>query len=149
MRLELGTLLRDLATLGQAEDLIAAAVSQDRAVPTDEAMQSAAARDQVIPGTEVQVIGVAEDDLRACILEILEKRPLHGTLRADRHEGWRAHDAVRRLELAEAGTAVSAQQPERKGIGSHLIRTVPWLDVGRRERPQQMTPDPLYYGSQA
>ena len=59
MRLELGTVLRDLATLGQAEDLIAAAVSQDRAGPTDEAMQSAAPRDQVITGTKVQMIGVA------------------------------------------------------------------------------------------
>jgi hypothetical protein len=36
---------------------------------------------------------------------------------------------VRRLELSEASTSVSAQQRECKGVGSHLIRTVTWLDV--------------------
>ena len=117
VRLEFGSLLRDLATLGEAEDLIAAAVGQDRAVPADEAMQSAAARDELVTRTQVKVIGVAEDDLRARILEVREERPLYGALRADGHEGGRLHDAVRRLELAQPRSPVGAQQRERKGSG--------------------------------
>ena len=65
VRLELGAFLGDHAPLGEAEDLEAAAVGQDRPVPADEAVQAAAPRDQLVAGAEKEVIGVAEDDLGA------------------------------------------------------------------------------------
>ena len=39
-------------------------------VPADEAVQAAAPRDQLVAGPQEQVIGVAEDDLGAGLLEI-------------------------------------------------------------------------------
>ena len=54
----------------EAEDLVAAAVGQDRMRPADEAVQAAPPRDQLVAGTQIEVIGVAEDDLRAGLLEV-------------------------------------------------------------------------------
>ena len=71
---------------GQAEDLIAAAVGEDRPLPADERVQPAAARDEIVAGPQIQVIGVAEQDLGAERFEIAMRDALHGALRADRHE---------------------------------------------------------------
>ena len=54
--------LLDLAALRQAEHLVAAAVGEDRPGPADEAVEPAAAGDQLVAGPQIQVIGVAEDD---------------------------------------------------------------------------------------
>ena len=70
MRAELAPSSSMRARRRQAEDLIAAAVGEDRPVPADEAVQPAAPRDQLVARPQVQVIGVAEDDLGAEILEV-------------------------------------------------------------------------------
>ena len=57
-------LLVDRPALGEAEHLVAAAVGEDRLRPADEAVQPAAPRDQIVAGPQIQVIGVAEQDLR-------------------------------------------------------------------------------------
>src|SRR6185295_4230817 len=80
---------------GQAEHLIAAAVGENRSGPADEAMQAATARDQIVAGPEVQMVGVAEEDLGAQRLEIAMRDPLHRALRADRHERRRLDGTVR------------------------------------------------------
>ena len=51
--------------IGEAEHLVAAAVGEDRSGPADEAVQPAAPRDQVVAGPQIQMIGVAEQDLGA------------------------------------------------------------------------------------
>ena len=53
VRLEAGALLGDLHERAEAEDLVAAAVGEDRPGPADEAMQAAALGDQVVAGTEI------------------------------------------------------------------------------------------------
>ena len=50
--------------VAQREDLEAAGVGQDRPVPAHEAVQAAELGDQLVAGPEVQVVGVAEQDLR-------------------------------------------------------------------------------------
>ena len=110
MRLEFGALLGDLPALGEAEHLVAAAVGEDRMRPADEAVQPATPGNQLVARTQVQVIGVAEDDLRADLLEVAMPHRLDRSLRPDRHEGRRLHDAVRRLELAEPRGAVGASE---------------------------------------
>ena len=76
MRPEARAALVDRAPLGQAEDLIAAAVGQDRPGPADEAVQPAAPRDQIVAGPQIQVIGVAQQNLRAGALEVaVRERP--------------------------------------------------------------------------
>ena len=66
------------APVGQAEDLKAAAVGEDGPVPADEAVQPAAARDQLVARPKKQVVGVAEDDLGARLLEVAVPRALTG-----------------------------------------------------------------------
>ena len=55
----------DLAHVGEAEDLEAAAVGEDGAVPVHEAVQAAQLGDELVAGPQGEVVGVAEDDLRA------------------------------------------------------------------------------------
>ena len=86
----------DRAAVGEAEDLVAAAVGQDRLVPADETMQPAAPRNEIVAGTQVQVIGVAEQNLGAKRSSSRCVTALTDALRADRHER-------RRLDLAVRG----------------------------------------------
>ena len=57
---------------------------------------------QLVAGPQGQVVGVAEDDLGADLLEVAVQRGLDRALRADGHERGRLDDAVRRVERAEA-----------------------------------------------
>ena len=109
VRAELHALLADLAHRREAEDLVAAAVGQDRMRPADERVQAAGARDQLVAGTQVQVVGVAEDDLGARILDVAVRDALHRAARADRHERRRLHDAVRRRQHAAPRRAVGVR----------------------------------------
>ena len=69
VRSEVRALLVDRPAVGQAEHLVAAAVGQDRLVPADEPVQAAAPRDEIVAGTQIEVIGVAEQNLGAQRLE--------------------------------------------------------------------------------
>src|SRR5436190_16817415 len=122
MRTELSALLVDLAPRREAEQLIPAAVGEDGALPADETVQTAAARDQLVAGAQVQVIGVAEDDLRAGLFEVALAHRLDASLRADRHERRRLHDAVRRAQLAKARGAVGRAKLETEPGGHATIR---------------------------
>ena len=93
MRSELDAVLVYLPALGEAEDLVAAAVGQDRLVPANELVEAAAARDQLIARPQHQVIGVAENDAGADLLKMLRSQGFNRALGADRHEH-------RRLDLA-------------------------------------------------
>ena len=62
--------LVDRAPRGEAEHLIAAAVGEDRPRPADERVKAAAPRDQIVAGPQVQVIGVAQENLGAELFEI-------------------------------------------------------------------------------
>jgi hypothetical protein len=112
VRLEFRTLLGDPPALGKTEHLIPTAVSQDGPIPSGEPVQAAEPSDQLIARTKVKMVGVAENDLGPCLLEVLEEHPLHGALGTHGHERRSAHDAMRRLELTEPGRAVGFVQRE-------------------------------------
>ena len=99
-------LLVDRAPRGQAEDLVAAAVGQDRPRPADERVEAAAPRDEVVAGPQIEMIGVAQENVGAELLEIAVHDALDGALRADRHEGRRLNVAVRGRHHAAAGAAI-------------------------------------------
>ena len=124
-RAELDAVVAELADLREAEDLEAAGIGQDGAAPSHEAMESAEVAHDVGAGTQQEMIGIAEHDLRAGGLEVLGRERLDGGLRADGHEDGRVHDAVARGELAAARGAVG-----RRHFEPHL------LDRGRRGRPK-------------
>ena len=65
VRAEADAVVSDLAQRAEREDLKAAGVGEQGARPTDEAVQPAHAADGLVAGTQVEVIGVAENDLRA------------------------------------------------------------------------------------
>ena len=110
MRSELGAIFGDAPPLGKAEHLIAAAVGQDRPRPSDEAMQAAGARDERVARPQIQVVGIAEDDLGAEpvaeVAQIAMRDTFDRALRADRHER-------RRLRRRRAACAALHAGPRR------------------------------------
>ena len=97
------------APRGEAEHLIAAAVGQDRLRPADEAVQPAAPRDQIVAGPQVQMVGVAEQNLSAERFQIAMRDAFHGALRAHRHERRRLDIAVRRRHHAAPRAPVAVR----------------------------------------
>ena len=62
VRLEVHALFADLPQAAQAENLKAAGIGQDRARPRHEPMQSAQPLNRLMPGPQIQMIGVAKNN---------------------------------------------------------------------------------------
>ena len=69
-------------------------------------MQSPHPVDQLVPGAQIEVVGVAEDDLCLCFDEIVLVEGLDSGLGADRHKGRRFDLAVRGVQHAGSGTSL-------------------------------------------
>ena len=89
--------------VAQREDLKPSRVGQDRPVPARERVQPAELLDQVLAGTEVEVVGVRKDHGRAGLAYLLRVERLHGRLRPDRHEGGGRDVAVGGVDGSDAG----------------------------------------------
>ena len=105
MAAELDALFRHPAQALERKHLKAAGVGEQVAGPGHEAVQPAELGDDVFAGPEVQVVGVAEDDLRAAAREVARRQAFHGALGADRHEARRVHHAVGQVPAAGARAA--------------------------------------------
>src|SRR5262249_27991391 len=79
-------LRRFLSMLREREDLVPAAVGENRSVPTHEIVQTAKMLDHVEPGPNEQVIGVPENDLRLQLAQLTRTNALHAALRSYRHK---------------------------------------------------------------
>ena len=84
--LEGDAVLRDPPQPLEREDLEAAGVGEHRAVPGGEAVQAAHVADHRLAGPEVQMVGVAEDDLRAGAAHVGGAQAADDAVGADRHE---------------------------------------------------------------
>ena len=104
--LEVDPLLRDPPQGAQAEDLEPAAVGEDGPVPVHEPVKPPVLADQLVPRPQVEVVGVAQDDLGAGLLEPLRRHGLHGSLGPHGHEDGRAHLSVGGCHPPEAGPGV-------------------------------------------
>ena len=139
----------------EREDLVAAGVGEDRAVPAHECMQAAELGDEILAWTQVQVVRVAEEDRRAERAQLPGVDALHGALRADGHERRRRHVAVRGAEDAGAGGAVGSGQFERvhakesSSISSMSgVRPRPWPEEAcARPRSAWLLATPAQAGS--
>ena len=107
MRGELDALLGDLAERGQREHLKSAAVGQHRTFPVHKLADTAHTMDQLVAGTNVQVVGIGQLDLA------IQLTQLHGVDTAldggastyvHKHRG--LNIAVYRMENAAAGASV-------------------------------------------
>jgi hypothetical protein len=99
--------------VAQGEDLEPAGVGEDRAVPRHEPVQPAELGDELLPGPEVQVVRVAEQDRRADRAQLVRVDGLDRSLRPDGHERRRRHVAVRGVQHAGSCSPVRRGEGER------------------------------------
>ncbi|MNN72297.1 hypothetical protein D3C81_1883210 [compost metagenome] len=78
-------------------------------------MQPAEALHPLRPGTQHQVIGVAQQDVRAGLLDLIHRHRLDRGGGADGHEGGGADVAARGLQNAGAGAAFGGGNFKREG----------------------------------
>src|SRR4029077_20480299 len=106
----------DLAQLRQTENLKAAGVRQDYSGPRHELVQAAEFTHQFMPGPQIEVISIRENDFGAEFFQRLLRERFYGGRRANRHEERRLHGAMRRSEAA-------ATRPGRIGF-AYLKRKI-------------------------
>ena len=111
-------LLPDLPQGRQGEHLEPAGVRQDGAVPVHELVEAPHLPDDLVPGPQVQVVGVGELDLAAHLFQIVGgDAAFDGTLGAHVHEHRRLdHAAVGAGEFAAPGAALGFQHFEHPVI---------------------------------
>ncbi len=102
MRIELDAVVRYLVELGQRKNLKPAAIREYGLVPIHKLVQTARAPHGLLAGAHVQVIRIAENNLRPELFELVRRKRLYGRLRPDGHEHGRFNHAVRRGKLADA-----------------------------------------------
>ena len=78
-------------------------IGQDRAVPVRQPVQPAEARDAVVPGPQVQVVRVGQDDRRARVADVVGRQGLDRGVRADGHELGRLDETVGQRHAAGPG----------------------------------------------
>ena len=94
-------LFGDLAAVGQAEHLVAAAVRQNRSLPIHEFVQPARSLQHLGAGAEVQMVSIAQDDLRADVVAQIPLRYRFDRTRGSNwHENRRLDDPVVRCDAA-------------------------------------------------
>ena len=102
--LEGAAFFRQLADAGKRKHLEAAAIGQDWAVTSVEAVQSASLFQYLCARTQVKMIGVAKDDLSPNVLfEVADGDALHASHRADGHEDGRLYLTVVGRDESGAG----------------------------------------------
>ena len=99
--------------LAQADQLEAAAVGEDGAVPAHECVQAAGALDEVDARSQREVVRVAEQDVGAACAHLVRVERLDRGVGAHRHEGGRPHLAVGGAQAAGARRSVPGIDGER------------------------------------
>ena len=94
-------MLLHLPDFRETENLEPAAVGENRFVPIHELVQAISSPDHVEAGAQIQMVGVAENDLGVHLVEFTQVERLHAGLRADGHEHGRFDDAVRGGQSSE------------------------------------------------
>jgi len=109
----------NFAGLRQREDLKAARVGQHGSPPLHELVQTAHVAHELVAGTQVEMIGVAQDKRGIDILEMFGREGFNRRLRANRREDWRGEVAVRGSEDARAGAVVFGGDGELEHWGDY------------------------------
>ena len=119
--LELHPVLGDAAKALEGEHLKATRVGQHRPVPGGKPMQPTHLLDHLFAGPEMQVVGVAQNDLGAGAADIVGAETPHDGVGPHRHERRRLDLAVRQRERAGSGRASGALNPKFKHQVSRII----------------------------
>ena len=86
MGLEGNTLFRNFGKLLETENLITPAVGEDGVVPVHKFVQTTQRTDQVVPWPEIEMIGIAKDNLRPRRFQVFRRQCLYSCLGSHRHE---------------------------------------------------------------
>ena len=87
MRTELTTLFTQFSYTGQREDLKTATVGEDRFLPSVETVQATSLTEHLKSGSEIQMIGVAKDNLGLHLLaKLFKMHTLDSATRTYRHK---------------------------------------------------------------
>src|SRR5262249_31346426 len=100
MRTEAHARVGNFAQLGKAEDLIAAGIGENGARPGHEVVESTELAHQLVPGPQIKMISVGQEEFGAEFFEHLVAQSLDRCLRPHRHEKRRLHRATRRVQYA-------------------------------------------------
>jgi hypothetical protein len=95
----------DFAKVRKTENLVAAGIGKNRAVPRHEFVQAAESADEQVAGAEAEMIRIAENDLCAELLKGFIAQTFYGGLRSYRHENGRLNGPVRCHQAATARSA--------------------------------------------
>ncbi len=128
VRLEDHLVVGELSCGGEAEDLEAPAVGQDRPRPLHQLVQPPEVPHHFRSRPDREVVRVGQDHRRAEVGELVRPDPFDGPSRPDRHEGRGLHRPVRRHPSAAAGPGggVGLVEVELKcthGIGTVFCRS--------------------------
>ena len=124
MGLELAALLGNLAAVGQGEHLEAAAVCQQRAIPPIELMQATCRAQHLKTRTQIEVVGVAENDFGVDILlQFMLMNGFDAASGADRHEDRRGNVAVVGAQQTGTGITLIVGSDELK-VQNNSIKTI-------------------------
>ena len=113
VRTEMAPLLAQLAAVGQRKDLKAARIGQHRPLPRREAVHAARLFENLRPRTQVEVVGVGQDDLGpGLVAHVAVEDALNGGGGSHGHENRRADHAVVGRELSRTcfGTGVGMSE---------------------------------------
>ena len=105
MRTEAYAVIGDFAKFGQTKNLVTAGIGEHRTVPGHEFMQSAQSADQFMAGTKIEVVGIAENNLRTEFFQSFVAQRLHSSLCAHRHEERSIDRTVRSIQDSVPGSA--------------------------------------------
>jgi hypothetical protein len=132
VRAELNAIVRDFAERAEGEDLEAAGVSEHCARPADELVQAAHAANEFVTGTEIEMVGVAEDDFGAEGFERVLWDGFNSTLRADGHEDRSFDSLVGKMKTGAAsagrGCVEELEVEAHQRILSVQRNECPWLN---------------------
>ena len=104
----------------KTEHLVAAAVRQNRSLPIHEFVQPARRLQHVGAGAEVQMVSIAQDDLRANVVaQIPLRHRFDCSCRSNRHENRRLDDPVVRCDAAGTCLGLRVFAVDLKVEGCH------------------------------
>src|SRR5260370_25390261 len=102
--------------MAEGKELEGGGGGEERRRTVKETMQAAVRRDGFQPGTQPEVKGVAEDDLRVHFLELARCDGFHRAVRADGHENRRLDHTMVQCDAAAASLAVGGDQLEPEAV---------------------------------
>ena len=114
MTLKLHSVLRDASEPLKRENLEPARIGEHRASPGSEAVEPSHGAHDLFARPQMQVVGVAQNDLSAGTADVSRAEPSDHGVRAYRHERRGVHLAMRQGEGAGAGSSLRSLDVELK-----------------------------------